>query len=64
MDQVPVYEPANRPILLNMSGIYHKLKFLGKQNPKNLFQERVDEIIFRKIKSRNRLILELMPEGE
>jgi hypothetical protein len=64
IDQVPFYEPANQPILLNRSGIYHKLSLLGKQNPKNLFQEVVDEIIFRAIKPRDRLILELKPEAE
>ena len=36
---VPIEKPANRLNLLNISGIYHKLIPLGKQNPKNLFEE-------------------------
>ncbi len=38
-DIVPFKKPANRLYLLNISRIYHKLTPLGKQNPKNLFEE-------------------------
>ena len=36
---MPLKKPANRINLLNISETYHKLTPLGKQNPKNLFEE-------------------------
>ena len=38
-EYVPCKKPAKRINLLNISERYHKLTPLGKQNPKNLFEE-------------------------
>ena len=35
---MPVKKSANQSNLLNISRIYHKLRPLGRQNPKNHFQ--------------------------